>query len=95
MSLARGPAGGNFMATLERDRLSGFTWAAVVLTVIGALNWGLVGLFNFNLVAAIFGPMSVISRIIYVVVALAGLYLIIDAARLREEPRNRAIAPAR
>lgn len=73
-------------------KLSGITWAAIVLTVIGALNWGLVGLFNFNLVAAIFGPMTAISRIIYVVVALAGLYLIIDATRLREEVRPRATA---
>lgn len=69
-------------------KLSGITWAAVALVVIGALNWGLVGLFKFNLVAAIFGEMSVLSRIIYVIVAAAGLYLIADAARLREARRS-------
>ncbi len=72
-----------------RHRLSGITWVAIVLTVIGALNWGLVGLFGFNLVAAIFGAMSPVSRIIYVLVALAGIYLIIDTARLREETGGR------
>lgn len=41
------------------------------LTFIGALNWGLIGLFNFNLVAWIFGPDTVISRIIYAVVGIA------------------------
>ena len=39
---------------------------ALVLIIIGAINWGLVGIFNFNLVDAIFGSMSVISRIIYI-----------------------------
>lgn len=75
------------MAIDTHRKLSGITWAAIALVVIGALNWGLVGLFNFNLVAAIFGADSVLSRIVYVVVALAGLYLIVDTARLREEHR--------
>ena len=45
-----------------------------VLLIVGGLNWGLVGLFEFNLVAAIFGPMSILSRIIYVLVGFAALY---------------------
>lgn len=54
------------------------TLNAIVLTlvIIGAINWGLVGAFNFNLVSAIFGDMSAASRIIYVLVGLAGLYAI-------------------
>jgi uncharacterized protein len=48
-----------------------------LLTIIGALNWGLVGLLNFDLVAAIFGKKSFISRLIYTVVGMAGVYLII------------------
>ena len=39
--------------------------SALVLTLIGALNWGLIGIFDFNLVAAIFGDMTVAARIIY------------------------------
>jgi hypothetical protein len=45
-----------------------------VLLIIGALNWGLIGFFNFNLVAAIFGEASAISRVIYALVGLSALY---------------------
>ena len=48
--------------------------AALALLVIGGLNWGLVGAANFDLVAALFGEMSALSRIIYVLVGLAALY---------------------
>ena len=47
---------------------------ALVLIIIGALNWGLIGIFNFNLVETIFGGFSVISRIIYILVGIAGLW---------------------
>ena len=47
---------------------------ALILIIIGAINWGLVGIFNFNLVDAIFGTMSVISRIIYALVGISGLW---------------------
>ena len=47
-----------------------------LLTTIGALNWGLVGLLDFDLVAAIFGKKSIASRLIYTLVGLAGVYLI-------------------
>lgn len=45
----------------------------LVLTIIGAINWGLIGLLNFNLVAFIFGESSVLSRIVYTLVGIAGL----------------------
>ena len=47
---------------------------ALVLIIIGAINWGLIGFFGFNLVAAIFGDMTIISRIIYGLVGLSGLW---------------------
>lgn len=50
--------------------------AALTLVIIGAINWLLVGLFEFNLVDAIFGSLSVLSRIIYTIVGLAGLWSI-------------------
>jgi uncharacterized membrane protein YuzA (DUF378 family) len=46
----------------------------VILLVVGGLNWGLVGFFGFDLVAAIFGEMSVLSRIVYSLVGLSALY---------------------
>lgn len=47
---------------------------ALVLIIIGAINWGLIGFFNFNLVASIFGDMTLIARIIYGLVGLSGLW---------------------
>jgi len=55
-------------------------WIAFVLVIIGALNWGLVGFFGFDLVEAIFGDMSTVTRIVYALVGLSGLYMIITAA---------------
>jgi len=49
---------------------------ALILVIIGGLNWGLVGLFNFNLVTAIFGDMTLWSKIVYIVVGLAAIYTI-------------------
>ena len=51
---------------------------ASVLLVIGGLNWGLVGIFGFDLVAAIFGPMGAISRIVYILVGVSALYDIVE-----------------
>ena len=72
------------MATLSSDRAgagpahayNAVDWIAWVLVVVGAINWGLVGAFNFDLVAALFGSMTLASRIVYVLVGLAGLYFI-------------------
>jgi len=47
---------------------------ALALLIIGGLNWGLVGAFNFDLVATIFGEMSVLSRIVYIIVGICALY---------------------
>jgi uncharacterized protein len=49
-----------------------------VLLIIGGLNWGLIGFFHFDLVTAIFGPMSLVSRIIYAIVGLCAIYEIVD-----------------
>ena len=53
----------------------------LVLLIVGGLNWGLVGLFDFNLVSAIFGDMTLLSRIIYVLVGLSALWQIIPLVR--------------
>ena len=49
---------------------------ALALVIIGAINWLLIGLFSFNLVDTIFGTMSIISRIIYILVGISGLWSI-------------------
>ena len=77
--------GGKEMSLLQRF--------ALALTIIGALNWGLIGLFQFDLVAAIFGGQdSILSRIIYVLVGLAGLVNIALLFKPDEEVnRNRKL----
>ena len=47
---------------------------ALILIIIGAINWGLIGFFNFNLVDTLFGTMSLISRIVYGLVGISGLW---------------------
>jgi uncharacterized membrane protein YuzA (DUF378 family) len=58
-------------------------WLAFILVIVGGLNWGLVGLLDFDLVAAIFGKMSALSRIVYILVGLAAVYMIYYATRDR------------
>lgn len=66
-------------------------WLALTLVIIGAVNWGLVGLLQFDLVAALFGPASALSRLVYSLVGLAGIALAgIEAATLTS-PRHRGI----
>jgi uncharacterized protein len=61
-------------------RLGVLDWIALVLIIIGGINWGLIGLFDFNLVAAIFGA-TVITTIVYLLVGLAALYAIYTVSR--------------
>ena len=55
---------------------------ALTIAIFGAVNWGLIGFFDFNLVAAIFGSMTWLSRIIYALVGVCGLYLVCFYMRL-------------
>ena len=74
-------------------RINALDWTALSLVIIGGLNWGLVGFFNFDLVAAIFGEESVLSRIVYGLVGLSAIYLIGTAAKLgSREPAHQPAA---
>ncbi|MDO8686043.1 MAG: DUF378 domain-containing protein [Clostridiales bacterium] len=57
-------------------RRNGFDRLTLILIVIGALNWLLVGLFNFNLVEAIFGTTAFLTKLIYILVGISGIYCI-------------------
>ena len=57
-------------------------WVSLILVIIGGLNWGLVGIFQFDLVAYLFGVASIISNIVYILVALAAIYLLVVAVKL-------------
>lgn len=62
-----------------------FRNTALILTIIGGLNWGLIGLFGFDLVAYLFGPMTILSRLTYVLVGLSAVTLaFMPSCSLRE-----------
>lgn len=56
---------------------SGIDWVAYILVVIGAINWGLVGAFGFNLVDVIFGSVAWLARLIYILVGLSGIWVLV------------------
>lgn len=60
-------------------------YIALIFVIIGAINWGLIGFFGFDLVKMIFGDMSFVSRVIYSVVGIAGLYALSYFGRLRND----------
>ena len=62
--------GGNAMNT------KGLDYTILTIAIIGAINWGLIGFFRIDLIAILFGEMSMVSRIIYSIVGLCGLYLV-------------------
>lgn len=54
----------------------------LLLVIIGGLSWGLVGVFHFDLIAAILGDMSLLTRIVYILVGLSAVYLIVSFGKL-------------
>lgn len=65
------------MAKREISTMRILNYMFILLTVLGALNWGLIGLLSFDMVAALFGSMSILSRIIYILFAFSGIYCIV------------------
>ena len=58
------------------EKKSTLDWVALILVIIGGLNWGLVGLFNFNLVEIILGSVTWLQRLVYILIGLATLWMI-------------------
>lgn len=61
-------------------KMNALAWIVFILLFIGGLNWGLVGLFGFDLVAAIFGEMSTLARVVYTVVGICAVIMLIIVA---------------
>lgn len=59
---------------MNENNMKTFDIIATILVTIGALNWGFIGIFDVDIVASVFGSMSAVSRIVYTVVGLSGLY---------------------
>ena len=84
------PATSTTVATRERKGLSVVGTIALILLIVGGLNWALVGLFNFDLVAALFGDMTTVSRAVYVVVGIAALVGLSLFRRVAHDPDRHA-----
>lgn len=70
-----------------RRNLNAADWIALGLLIVGGINWGLVGLFQFDLVAEIFGGQdALLSRIVYVAVAISAIFVAIDAFSFEKHP---------
>jgi uncharacterized membrane protein YuzA (DUF378 family) len=63
-------------------RFNAIDWIAMTLLIVGGLNWGLVGLANFDLVATLFGEGSTLSRLVYILVGLAALFCLYTATKM-------------
>lgn len=62
--------------------MSAADYIAMVLLIVGGLNWGMIGLFDIDVVATLFGPDNAVTRAIYVLVGLAALYSIYLSAKM-------------
>jgi uncharacterized membrane protein YuzA (DUF378 family) len=70
--------------------MKGIKILAIVLLVVGGLNWGLVGTMGFDLVRAIFGDMTLLSRIVYTLVGIAAVYQIFNLGAVTSRSSARA-----
>ena len=66
----------------------GLDYTILTIAIIGAINWGLVGFFKLDLVNMLFGDMTIISRIIYAIIGLCGLYLVSLYGRVTNAMNN-------
>lgn len=67
------------------NKLNVLDWITLILVIVGGLNWGLVGAMNFDLVATLFGNMSGLSRIVYILVGLSAVYLIFACSKFSKK----------
>lgn len=65
--------------------VKGLDYTCLTIAIIGAINWGLIGIFRFDLVAFLLGDMSWLSRIVYTLVGLSGLYLFSAYGRIGQQ----------
>ena len=63
-------------------------WIAFILVVLGALNWGLIGLADFNLVEFVFGGLTIVTKIFYVLVGISAIVLIYSATKCHQHCKS-------
>lgn len=73
------------LAYRKGEYMKALDYTILTLVIIGAVNWGLIGFFDFDLVSTLFGQMSLLSRIVYAAVGIGGLYAISYYGRMNSE----------
>jgi uncharacterized protein len=73
-------------------------WLALAVLAIGGINWGLIGVFSFDLVSSLFGDMTTVSRIVYGLVGVSAIYMLFSALMISESayevsPKSRVLHP--
>jgi uncharacterized membrane protein YuzA (DUF378 family) len=68
--------------SMAKSKMNALDWIAMVLLIVGGLNWGMVGLFNYDLVAALFGTQQPFTRVVYALVGLSALYSIYTSSKM-------------
>lgn len=66
-------------------KLSALDWIAMILVIVGGLNWGLFGIFGFDLVKEVLGGISALQKIVYILVGLAAVYMVVIASKLGKQ----------
>jgi len=64
------------------NKLNSFDWLALILVIIGGINWGIYGIWGYDLVAVIFGSIAIIAKIIYILVGISAVYLAIASSSI-------------
>ncbi len=78
---ARSTSGTSLPSRATDRGMNAIDWIALVLMIVGGINWGLIGFFNFDLVASLFGQMTAVSRAVYALVGVAAVYGIVLAVK--------------
>jgi uncharacterized membrane protein YuzA (DUF378 family) len=78
----RSTTSGNISSHTSHRSMSVVDGLAMTLLIVGGINWGLIGLFNFDLVATLFGEMTPVSRLVYILVGFSALYSIYTASKM-------------
>lgn len=73
--------------SLHKSAMNAVDWLAMVLLIVGGLNWGMVGFFNIDVVAVLFGTQSTVSRIVYALVGLSALYSVYTSSKIANAKR--------
>lgn len=66
------------------EKINALDWTALVLVIIGGINWGMVGLFNIDVISSVFGVFSAFTRVVFTLVGLAALYMVAVSAKLAQ-----------